>query len=391
MKKNVFVILIIFMFCNMSIHAGKWEIVQLPDVSNDWTIESISFPSSDKGWAVGSSRFGKRADLTLEGVILKYHKGKWENITPPVVSSNWFLSAVCFVSNDEGWAAGGDIENNKGVILHYKNGNWTQDKVPTTYAYLDEKGWSVDDLSFLNDSEGWAVGGTLQRKGKGGVILHYKNGIWSPEGDKELLKGHVLSCVDAVSAGDVWVGGQNEGKKFNSRDVMVGSTSFSRPWGSFELHSDKSVFVKVKQPVFLKNVIRNKYYFFGPDNGWCVGIFPTTPPNAKEMNYEGRLLQWNGSKWKNIKLDYNSKWWYLEAIDFSSEKNGWIVGYDVKKKKGVLAEYKKGKISFISKKNLPEVSEDWGLFDVANTGENQFWAAGTDYKGSKGVILHYTE
>lgn len=388
MKKNVFVILIALIVCNVAIYAGGWTVVQLPDVGDDWTIEGISFPASDQGWAVGSNQVDKN---NLEGVILKYQNGKWENITPPKVSSNWFLSTIYFVSVDEGWAVGGDIVNNKGVILHYKNGNWTVDEVPLTYSYLEEKGWSINKLSFLNASEGWAVGGTRHRKGSGGVILHYRNGKWSSEGDEDMLKGHNLNCVAIISPEDVWVGGQNEGKKFHSRSRMVGSTAFSRPWGSFELHFDKSGFSKVKQPVFLKNVIRNDYYFFGPDKGWCVGIFPTTPPNASQMNYEGRLLQWNGSKWKNIKLDYSSKWWYLEAIDFSSENYGWIVGIDVKKKKGILAEFKKGKLSFLSKKNLPEVSEDWGLFDVAHSGENEFWAVGTDYQGNKGVILHFTK
>ncbi|MEA3443371.1 MAG: hypothetical protein U9R19_01445, partial [Bacteroidota bacterium] len=348
----------------------------------------ISFPEPNVGWAVGTNYEDVK---NLTGVILKYQDGKWETTKPPQVSSNWFLTSVFFISADEGWAAGGNNELKKGLILHYKGGNWTEVDIPLSYLYIDEKGWEFTHICFANASEGWATGGTRERKGSGGVIYHYKNGDWTSVGGEDLLKGHIIRGLTVVSADDVWFGGQNEGKMFNPRSHMVGSTAFSRPWGSFELHYDNSGMNHVKQPTFLKNVIRNDYSFLAPDKGWCVGIFPTSAPNAKYMTYEGRLLQWKGEKWKNFKLDYNSKWWYLIAVDFSNEKYAWMVGYDVKKKMGILANYKKGKVSFVSKKKLPAVSDDWGLFEVIHTGENEFWAVGIDYQEGKGVILHYTE
>ncbi|MBC8485685.1 MAG: hypothetical protein H8D45_06555 [Bacteroidetes bacterium] len=372
MKKNVFVVLILLMACNITIYAGNWTVVQLPEVSKKWSLRSISFPSSDQGWAVGMDYENKNK---LKGVILKYQDGKWKNVTPPEVSSSWKLTAVCFVSVDEGWAAGFDIANEKGVILHYKRGNWSMDEVPATY--MDKKGWSLYSLSFLSASEGWAVGGN--NNGKGGIILYYKEGKWTAEEDEDLLKGHIFRGVDAVSSDDIWIGGQREGHYW-------GIDKFTRPWGTFEIHSDKSGFSQVKQPSLLRNVIRNDYYFFNANNGWCVGIFPT-----KEPNYTGRLLNWDGENWKNIKLDYGSKWWYLEAIDFSSEKYGWIVGVDLSKDKGILVEYNNDKWTFVSKDDLLEVSKDWGLYDISNAGENEFWAAGTDRNGNKGIILHYSE
>lgn len=46
-------------------------------------------------------------------------QGQWVSVSPPSVSANWMLLGVCFTSPAEGWAAGGDYTNNRGVLLHY--------------------------------------------------------------------------------------------------------------------------------------------------------------------------------------------------------------------------------------------------------------------------------
>jgi len=371
MKKLGFVAIMLLMISNIVVYAGDWKSVPVPDVASNWTLQGVCFPTADIGWAVGFDFSNKKGQ---KGVIIKYEGGKWVNIALPEVSGKWTLRAVDFVSENEGWAVGEDMADAKGTILHYKDGNWTKTEPPSTS--LDGNSYELRDVKFVNASEGYAVGGNDGRKGA--IILHYKDGIWKSVGE-ELLGKHNLRGLTLLSSTDIWAGGQNEGK-------VVGITNMDRPWGCFEVHSDGNAFTQVKQPTLLKNVVRCDYHFFAADNGFVLGFFPTIAPN-----YVGRVLQWNGEKWKNIKLDYNSKWWFLNAFAFSSEKNGWAVGSDNSKDKGIIVEYSKKGWVFVGKKGLPEISKDWGLYDITYIVDNEYWAVGTDHSGKKGIILHYTD
>ena len=359
--------MLLLLLGSVMVYAGDWKVISVPEVSSGWTLEGVCFLNADLGWAVGIDYSDKKAQ---KGVILKNEGGNWVKVTSPEVSGNWTLRAVDFVSENEGWAVGQDMAGNTGAILHFKDGNWTKVDPPSTY--LDGKSYELRAVEFVDASEGYAVGGT--DKEIGAIILHYKDGQWNSVGE-DLLGNHNLRGLDVLSASDIWAGGQNEGQ-------LWGITNLTRPWGCFEVHSDGTGFSPVNQPQLLKNVIRCDYHFFVPESGYVLCFFPTEAPN-----YVGRLLQWNGEKWKNIKLEYNSKWWFFSAFDFSSDKYGWAVGSDNSKDKGIMAEFSKKGWVFLGKKDIPVVSEDWGLNDVVHSGDNGFWAVGVDHKGHKGVIL----
>jgi hypothetical protein len=84
-------------------------------VSAYWDLSGVYFTSADEGWAVGSEIENYR------GVLVHYQSGTWTSVTPPTVSANpWELYGVHFTSADEGWAVGGDYANTRGVLLYYK-------------------------------------------------------------------------------------------------------------------------------------------------------------------------------------------------------------------------------------------------------------------------------
>jgi len=68
----------------------------------------------------------------IENAELRHFDGTdWIDITmPSVSSSDWYLSAVEFISDNEGWITGVDNENQKGLLFHYLNGNVTLENIP---------------------------------------------------------------------------------------------------------------------------------------------------------------------------------------------------------------------------------------------------------------------
>lgn len=67
-------------------------------------------------------------------------------------------------SATDGWAVGDPYDTHASVILHARDGVWTQVKSPTQQP--------LTSVAMLSANEGWAVGA-------GGTILHYIGGAWS--------------------------------------------------------------------------------------------------------------------------------------------------------------------------------------------------------------------
>jgi len=184
---------------------GVWSLATgLPDASDlfYYNLFNITMLSAGEGWAVGESsspQDGRRA------FALHYHQGIWMRYVIPVSAQ---LNVVVPVSDHEAWAFGKG-EGGKGVILHFFNGQWTQDAYTTTntifsaaktsqtdiwcdngggsFLHYDGASWqpvafhtSVDirKMAFVGSGEGWAVG--MSDLGAGVTpVLHYANGQWS--------------------------------------------------------------------------------------------------------------------------------------------------------------------------------------------------------------------
>ena len=131
-----------------------WRSVYLPELSNDWQLNSVYFTSPDEGWAVGSDWANKR------GVLLHYSEGEWKSVNPKsgiswqtTAPRDWQLNRVHFTSPDEGWAVGFDRVNARGVLLHYSSSIWRSVYPPSVSTH-----WELNSVYFTSPGEGWAVG-----------------------------------------------------------------------------------------------------------------------------------------------------------------------------------------------------------------------------------------
>ncbi len=245
---------------------GAWTNITLPDVrgGGKWSLNSVSFPSTTEGWAVGVHPFPGGAG----GVLLHYTNGTWSNVWPPMgVASFWNLNGISFSSSTEGWAVGEDFtndpDNDKGVLLHYVYGDWTNIAPPVVSASPGAY-WSLNSVSFPSTNEGWAVGedDTNYLTSKTGVLLHFTNGTWTNATLPSVSPVWWLNGVNFPSAAEGWaVGakGDSVDKNANLQGVL--------------LHYSNGVWNNVTLPHVSSNwdLTRGGVSFPSPTEGWAAG------------------------------------------------------------------------------------------------------------------------
>jgi hypothetical protein len=199
-------LLITLSFSNSSVYA-QWTVVSPPDVSSDWWLTGVFFTSPNEGWAIGNDTSNNR------GVFLHYQNGTWTSVIPPYISSYWFLGdyysggGPYLTSQNEGWTVGADNMGDNVLLFHYANGSWA----PLMHPYLHEN-WYLYDVHFTSSNEGWIVGnGFFDGANMRGIILHYLNGILTAidppaasSGDWTLYDVYFISPNEGWAVGWDW-------------------------------------------------------------------------------------------------------------------------------------------------------------------------------------------
>ncbi len=293
---------------------GLWTSVtppdmpKVPDMSDNWWLESVHFTSPSEGWAVGPDyRNGT-------GVLLHYSGGTWAVVTPPDSSTTWGLNGVYFPSPDEGWAVGSDYANFKGVLLHYSEGSWT-----FVTPAVESLTWSLQGVYFTSPSEGWAVGSdtTHQR----GLLLHYSGGTWTSVDPPNVSSNWWLwAGVHFTSSNEGWAVGWDPSYLTNTSKGVL-------------LHYSDGTWTSVAPPVVRDNWQLRGVYFASPSEGWAVGGYPNTNDS------QGVLLHYSGGTWTSVAPPDVSSNWLLRGVHFTSTNEGWAVGSDNVEKRGVLLHY----------------------------------------------------
>ena len=275
---------------------GSWKSVTSPTLGKTWRLNGIHFTSADEGWAVGLDNSDTLVNPA--GVLLHYSGGVWTSVTPPSVSSDWWLNAVHFTSADEGWAVGYDDTNSAAVLLHYSGGIWTQ------YATSTGNYWQLNAVHFTSADEGWAVG-------VGGVLLHYSGGTWASVTPPATSNIWDLNGVHFTSAGEGWaVGVEYDIKNKNTIGVLLHYTT-SDGW------------VAVAPPTLSKTFELTGVHFISADEGWAVGY----DNKYTLVNTAGVLLHYTTSGgWESVTPPTVKSQWDLRGVHFTSQGQGWAVG-----------------------------------------------------------------
>ena len=349
--------------------SSNWINIEPPDVSSNWSLNSVHFTSSNEGWAVGEDSANSR------GVLLHYLNGTWTSINPPDFSPSWGLSSVYFTSPDEGWAVGTEYINpiSRGVLLHYLNGSWTNETPPGLGS-----NWGLNAVHFASSADGWAVG--VDNQNNRGVLLHYSNGSWEAINPSDFPNSWGLNSVHFTSPDEGWAVGVAAYSGGGSQNLFLHYLNGS--WTSLESVSG-ALGAALKILDYYADHL-NSVYFISPNEGWAAGV---------RQHYIGAVAfgswelfhyldgSWGGGDTESLLTAYSE----LNGIHFPSPNIGWAVGT------GVLLQYWYGDWEKVSP---PNVSFSWELRSVHFTSPNEGWAVGTDHgtgqENNKGVLLRFS-
>jgi hypothetical protein len=130
-------------------------------------------------WALGNVRPAK--DRPSDILLMRYSSG-WERVpVPPLFPREPTAAALAPVSGGEVWLSASCESALRADccsrFLHYRDGSWETVGVPLMPGGRCTK-VSIDDMQFVSPDEGWAVGTDLEPRLGGGRIFHYANGTW---------------------------------------------------------------------------------------------------------------------------------------------------------------------------------------------------------------------
>jgi photosystem II stability/assembly factor-like uncharacterized protein len=217
------------------------------------TLQGLCMVSSNLGFACGS-----------EGTVLQYDGTVWKKIDTGVGGLG-DLYACTFLNDSEGWMVGGH-----GVILSYHDGKWSQDNSGTQETLYD--------VVITKARRGWAVG-------TNGTLLSYNGTSWD--------KVTISTTADLCGIG---LNGTNGGWVVGDRGTLLkfdGSV--------WTVSADSPVSDKIQKVFTLSDV-----------EAWGVGAY-------------GNFIRYNGTAWSRVSgttaQDINDVW-------MNDSQDGWAVGQD---------------------------------------------------------------
>lgn len=367
--KKITTTLLTFLVClTLAGFSQNWNVMTLPEVEGNYTLQGIHFTNADHGWAAGFIYKTGFFDVDVEGLILEFKNGAWIKADYPSPAEKWNLHGIWFVNNQTGWAFGQNVSAGSGVLMQYKSGSWEI----INLSIVPFKEWVLYDVYFPHENEGYAVGSSWGDDKP--VFLHFKDGKWSTL-DVAEFKKQTLLAIHGTSPDHIVTGGFREGE--------FGRTGISRALGSYIISKTKTSWEQAKLPLLSKNIICRDIVCLSEKNVITVGWMPAFQ-NAPET---GKILQFNGSKWSEMDISVDAKQWDLKAVAFESADKGWAIGNYPARNKGLFVEYNKGKWTTLGKKAEPEVSDNWRLNGACYDGNETYYAVGADEKSNKGIIL----
>jgi hypothetical protein len=135
----------------------------------DVSLHDLAMTSSGDSWAVGGAGGG-----APRGVMFHYQQCHWSAL--PQTYFGVSLNSVSMVSATDGWAVGGTPSRaDQPFALHNSGGRWPQVAIP-----LPSGSGTFITVRMLNADEGWILASTSKLLPFNNVLLHDRNGVWTP-------------------------------------------------------------------------------------------------------------------------------------------------------------------------------------------------------------------
>ncbi|MBV9258235.1 MAG: hypothetical protein JO215_09470 [Ktedonobacteraceae bacterium] len=228
---------------------------------------------------------------------------------------------------------------------------------------------TLQGIAAISSQESWAVGD--------GLIEHWNGTQWRPVLTPEVQHG-TWTAITALSAHDIWVIGQTNGKP----QALRGN---GQTWTPTSL------------PTLSPGVVTlSAIAAIAPDNAWIVGS--SRSGNYPDETYHPLLFHWNGMNWHEVAGPTNSTGSTLQfaGISAASATDIWMVGNSVGARhvSQQLIEHWNGTTwQRVPPPQGPSIYDNVTLNSVAAIAGNDIWAVGSGVIKSdgsvSGVIEHW--
>jgi photosystem II stability/assembly factor-like uncharacterized protein len=318
-----------FTFEKLSETSGWYQ--QVPNL--DKTLNAVSFPDTEHGWAVSSS---DKILYTSNGGDTWYEEDDG-------LYYNEVYNAVYFVDDQVGWIAGSKI-------LKTTDGgaNWTEQFDPS---------YSIYGLFFLDANNGWAVGGVFDSYNELFVHFVYHTSDGGTTWTSQLYEsGYYYDPIGPFN--DVYFADSNHGWVVGDYGAVFSTSNGGVNWNEQDSGVDTELFGVA---------------FTDLNHGWAVGE-------------EGTVITTmdGGTTWSNYSLGTTD---YLNSICFADADNGWIAGGDYYPFHGTIFHTNDGGVTW----NLQDTGTgdyEYILNDIWFVNDTQGWAAGGTFYPWEAVMLH---
>ena len=285
-------------------------------------LDNLAMVSTNEGWAIGDDTAdGER------GVILHYDNGQWTQASN--LYNTGTLWGIFMLSSSDGWIVG-----DHGVILHYDGQNWREVESPVTTA--------LGSVFMLSPTEGWAAGTT---------ILRYNDGVWTQVANAPGF----IHQIQMLSATDGWAVGPGDILHY-SNGVWT-PIFINNPSDKWHMKPPPNDSLSQAQPLSIS--------MLSDDEGWAVGLS------------QKNLLRYQQGQWRAF-LSPNAAV-NLQAIAMVSPDEGWTMGMDGTNDHGVIYHYINGKWTDVSSPTSQSMTH------IVMLSPSEGWAV-----GNAATILHYS-
>lgn len=341
-------------------------------------LNSISMVSPAEGWAVGhttpppnvpGSNVPKLPPGSnyIDPVILHYHQGYWSQVPFPKLDQDYgaiSLNGISMVSASEGWAVGNSVLPpgadgfTVGVLLHYTNGQWQ--------SQFEMRASGLSQVLMRSASDGWILGSGAYDSGDVNLILHYDGKSWEPMAPSPHM-GSINFSSMSITGESMWFAGIDYG-------IDIGGVGFDGDSGEAIVHYDGHAWTREKTN--LGNSRLGDVLMLSPTEGWAVGGNPGRTLKHISGPPYGLILHYYNGVWEDqahIPAPANSSYFMLSSVAMVSSSKGWIVGMN-----GTILRYQAGAWTQVASPTTKDLSS------VVMLSATEGWAVGI-----QSTLLHY--
>ncbi len=249
---------------------------------------AVKFVTPKKGWIAGE-----------QGVILYTENGgeTWEYQESGTEQT---IKSLFFINERQGWAVGGESRTReKGVIVHTEDGgkSWVQQQ--------GDFNSPLNSVLFLSEKEGWIVGNQ-------GILLHTIDAGKKWERQRSLGVMRAIASVYFINARTGWILAGDE--IYRTTD---GGKNWDRTWLDITLPRGGGVAMDITGAPMPPEWNQGEIYFINEKKGWAVTgfwhIFSTED---------------GGKTWTN-QFSTKAMSYDLRHISFSDDKKGCAAGSSI--------------------------------------------------------------